>query len=241
MKTTLIYTVAESDSAQQVQPTGMYGYAVTIAVTEALNITDKIFIMQREVPRTQEPDAYLDTFYSIASVPQLEILQQDAPGSMDQPFYRTNTITLVFARPDELQVAVDKIKSLIARLVKANDAVINFQAAEKSALPIDTLARFWGLFLTVSPVAADIQAMTADDVYSQVIDKTIVNGAGPRYIIFACRVDLPVITTLMVNGVSAPFASTTLSLTNPNGYTASYRVYHTTGTFSTGNLRLVTT
>lgn len=236
MKTTIIYTKTESSSVEAVA-NGMAGYRVTFHVTEGDNIDTRIFIFQREVA-TNDDAAFTDTFYSVASVSQLESVPTAPTG--DIPFYRASTVSLVFPNLADFRKYTDHLVALIDKLREANDIVINMLASETSATPDNTLARYWGLVSVGSVSDDDLAAKSVDYVFSQVADKTLANDAGPRYVYFAIRSDLPDVTVFKINTVDAPVVLDTRSVTNTNGYAHSYKIYRTTGTFAASTIVLAT-
>ena len=224
MKTTLLYTVSKSNSVETLS-TGMSGYRLDLAVTEVLNIDSNIFILQREVPVGNQ-ETYQDTFYSVASVPQMASLPTGW-SSMDQPFYRVSSISLVFRSVEEMERDLSFIEILIAKLVNANDLILAMLPPQKIALPQLALARFWGLSTDTTITDGQLQAAQWDPVYSNLSSVTVPNPDGARHIFFACRSDLGPINNLVVNGISQAFTLTTRAYTNPDGYTASYDIYVT--------------
>lgn len=238
MKTTIVYRKTESDSLER-PGNGLSGYRVDLEITEVLNITDAIFIMQREVPNPDLPDTYEDTFYSVASVAQLESV--GTVPSLDNPFYRVNAISLVFPNPEELKLYTDRIILLIGKLQKANDALINMQDPTTGAFPSDTLARYWGLVSAAAVTDEDLEAGSVDYVYDKILSKTLQNDGGPRYVYVALRADLSAITALKINAATIATTLVTRAVVNANGYSASYNIYRTNTTTSASTIILETT
>lgn len=236
MKTTLIYTKQENNTLVQAG-NGLWGYRVDFTVTEAANISPKIFIMQREVPVVGQ-DVFVDSFYSVASAAQMELPEI---GSLDDPFHRTNTISLIFPNPADLRLYSDSIEEMIGQLVKANDAILSMLPAQTVGVPDTTLARFWGLVSAHAVTDQDLEARGVDHVFSKTLAKTLTNDAGPRYVYVAIRSDLADITALKLNTVGAAFAKTTRAYENPAGYTHDYKIFLTNATTSASTIVLETT
>ena len=123
MLTTTIQ-ISRSDSQSTVsKPVMMGGYRVDLAVTAATHISPKIFIFQREVAAPPTTDTFLDTFYSVASVEQMASVPE--VQVLSESFYRSDSVSLVFATMEEVNHYTDKIMKMILSLKKANDLVIN--------------------------------------------------------------------------------------------------------------------
>ena len=237
MKTTIIYTKQESSSLAAAG-NGMSGYSVTITITEADNISPKIFIMQREVV-SSEDEVFLDKFYDVASASMMTTVEESP--TLDEPFYRTNAITLIFPNPEDLRHYVAQIEARISLLRVANDALINLQSSQKLATPADTLVRYWGMAPTHAATDETLEAGPKDFVWSKILSKSLTNSAGPRYFYVAIRADLADIATLVINGVSRAFTKTVRDVTNENGYVTSYKIFLTDANVSGSSFTLVTT
>jgi hypothetical protein len=111
----------------------MGGYRVDITITAATNISPKIFVFQREVAAPANPDTYLDTFYTVASVEQMASVPEVQVPS--ESFYRSDSISLVFATAEELNHYADKIIKMISVLKKANDLAINMLTPVTASIP----------------------------------------------------------------------------------------------------------
>jgi len=132
LTTTIQYSRSDSQSTVS-KPVMMGGYRVDLAITAATNISPKIFVFQREVAAPANPNTYLDTFYSVASV-------EDMAGVPEVPvlsasFYRSDSVSLVFASMEELNHYTDKIIKMISVLKKANDLAINMLPPATAPIP----------------------------------------------------------------------------------------------------------
>lgn len=225
--TVLVVSKQESNSVESIG-NNLSGYRVTITVEEALNINPKIFIMQREVITPGNSGEYEDQFYSVASVAQIEAIPEAA--SANHPFYRTDSISLVFETVEDLRKYTDIILGMIDKLRKANDLAINMQASTLVGFPAQALARYWGLATTDTITDEILLAGPSDNVFSKEITKTITNSAGPRHLYVAIRSDLGALDHLYVNGSDTASTLTERTVTDANGYAAAYRIY-CTGSF----------
>lgn len=108
------------------------GNLLTMEVTEAVNIGTAIFVWHRDVESEFSPEN-IALFYSIASVAQMDMLPV-GPGNMDEPFFRTSSLELVFETPKDLETALSSIRSEIIKLQRANDVMINGEIQEEYSL-----------------------------------------------------------------------------------------------------------
>lgn len=236
MKATLVYTITPSASVEQVG-LALGGYRLDIAITEAVNISDKVFIFQREVSSSNTVE-YLDTFYSVSSAGQLESVP-DSP-TQEVPFYRKNSLSLVFESSTEMDEGRETIEELLQLLVKAQNSVLANGTSSKVSIPVTALSRYWGLVAVASVTDEDLAVKGKDYVFDQNLAKTVRNDAGPRYAYVAFRADLPEISLLKVNAISVPFSVVTRNVANADGYVSSYRIYRTSSTFNAGTLTIET-
>jgi len=132
MSTSITCTKAVSQSAANPPVFLGGGYRLDLAVTSATGISPKVFIMQREVDTAQAPN-FTDTFYSVASVEQMESVP-DA-SSPTTPFYRSDSISLMFATLEELEFALQAILTTLSILKRANDLANTMQSLETLVIP----------------------------------------------------------------------------------------------------------
>lgn len=110
------------------------GNRLQVAVTDSENIDPRIFVYQIDVDSEFSPED-LALFYSVASVPQMSSLPADA-GGPDEPFFRLNTLDLVFETPDELEDALASIVSEIKSLQRGNDVLLDPENEEVICMEI---------------------------------------------------------------------------------------------------------
>jgi len=232
--TTLVVTKTVSDSV--VNPPGRpSGYRVDMTVSEATNITDKIFVMQRELQTPNSSD-YVNTFYSVASVADLEELPLVPTNG--QPFYLTNAISLIFRTIGELEKYVEDIKGLVELLAKDNDRVINSGTPVLVGFPRNkTLLRYFGTFSSPTITDAELRLMFQDEEYNRELDYEF-SSDTQRYIYFAYRDELGAPTEFKVDGVVAPVTLVQRAVVSDRGYSHAYRIYRTTNTFMGLHLNL---
>lgn len=225
--TTIIYTLDKSVSVVD-NPVSMSGYRATFTVTEAVNIDPNIFVRQREVNEPSQVN-FIDSFYTIASVADMADLPVGF-SSMSQPFYRVNTVTLVFPNQEDFEKYVEQIKVMIEALRKANDLVINMLPSETIGIPDnETLLRYWGASSNLSVLDSELYTFNTDDVYSKI--KTIgFDTDAPRYLYFAYRDELGAPASVTVNMAPEVPVLVQRAVISENGYSHAYRIYRTAGT-----------
>jgi hypothetical protein len=97
---------------------------VYMAVTDSVDIDPAIFVFQRHV--AGESTGYSgEFFYSVAGLVEMADLPDIPSGSIDEPFYRSSSITLDFASNEEAEEAILKIQKEVGFLVKANDFLLD--------------------------------------------------------------------------------------------------------------------
>ena len=117
-------------------PTAFAGFLLKVSVESSENITDKIFVMRRDVA-SNYVDGVMDNFYSIVSVAEIEDLPEDDPDPDGTNFFRTNVIELMFDHPDVLEEAWEKIRFDVAALVRAKDASYDLDISEMYEISSD--------------------------------------------------------------------------------------------------------
>ena len=240
LKTTIIISETQSSSVEQIS-NGMSGYRLDMSVDSAVNISSKIFIMQREVLSIGvlgegEDEPFEDTLYSVASVPEMESVPE-APTS-DVPFYRVSSISLVFGSLEDLNKGRNSILELIGLLQRANDGVINLLPGTKLSFPPQAIARFWG-YTTETTITDEILLEgNFDTLYQIPLYTPTLSLPGPRYLYFAMPASLGEIGSMKVNGSVVAFNSVTRSVVTIGGCSVSYVIYVTQGTIGAGNVAL---
>lgn len=238
-QTVIILSKTQSASIEEISP-GMSGYRVDLEVVQATNIDPKIFIFHREVlslgaiPESGEP--YEDTFYSVASVPELESLPE-APTT-PAPFYRKNSVSLVFSSISDLNEGVVTILDMIERLKAANDLTTNLGVSELIGFPPTALSRFWGITTETSITDEILLAGSSDLLYSIPLGASIANTAGPRYVYFAIPASLEAITEFRIGGDLVDTVLQTRDVETVGGTLVSYRIYRTEDAVPTGTIVL---
>jgi hypothetical protein len=215
-----------SRSLYSSENSGLVGYLMKIYVENYYNIDPHIFVMQRDLggKYSQEP---LDTFYSIASVGELEFLSVNEPNELYSNFYRTDQIELMFETPQELESAWESISSEVRALVEANDLSINTSPDVIAAYPVDAFLRYFGTSALESPTEAMIKNLGSDSGYS--LESSIQESIAltqQEYYYFAST-DLNVIPKIYVNGNLKTLQTFEVSITNKYGLTIPYKVFRT--------------
>lgn len=107
------------------EPEDFQSYQMIVEVVNAVDISEKIFVMQRSLPASPSaPGASLpdpvDRFMSIADPVDLEEYPEDAPAlDQEMPYYRVNEVTLEFRSLDDLLQTWEYIKDDVSGLVRA--------------------------------------------------------------------------------------------------------------------------
>ncbi len=242
LKTSIILSQVQSESTEEVS-NGMSGYRLDLEVVSATNIDTKIFILQREVlslgvlaEDEDEDDPYEDTFYSVASVPQMESVPEAVTD--DVQFYRVGSVSLVFASVEELQAGLDSILGLITLLQEANDRVINLLPARRIGFPAESIARFWGYTTETTITDEILLAGLSDVIYDAQVDVLISGIPGPRYLYLALPASLAAVVTIKVSGGSVSFVSVTRDVETVAECSVSYKIYRTASTVAAGSALL---
>lgn len=225
--TTIVLSKTVSDSVTNPAPRPS-GYRLDLSVSEAVNIINKIFVMQREIQSPSSTD-YENTFYSVASVADLEELP--LVPTTGRPFYLTNSISLIFRTMNELQQYAAEIENLVQLLAKDNDLVINSGDPTMLGFPRGhTLMRYYGLLQTTTATDENLRSMRQDEEYNRDLDVEFTSDA-PHYIYFAYRNELGAPTEFRVDGVDEVPVLVTRNVISDRGYSHSYRIYRSTNTF----------
>lgn len=227
MPTVLIISKQETDETS-VNGQDLLGYRVDITVDVAASISDKIFVMQREVISGGDEGEYEDQFYSVASVPQLESVPENPTESI--PFYRTNSISLIFATPEDRDTYTDLILSMVEKLRIANDISNTMIPSTVIGYPPKAVARFWGVTQETTISDEILLAGTWDSVYSKELSKTIVTPAELTYAYIAVRDSLGAITEISVNGNPVTTVLVSRNVEVVDGTEIAYRIYRTENT-----------
>ena len=95
-------------------------YRITLEVTQAENITPKIFVKQRL--RNLSNQTFDDVFAAVCTPAQLEDFAVDAPNE-GSSFYRSNKIDIVARNADYLESVYEDIVTEVQQLCKGVEAL----------------------------------------------------------------------------------------------------------------------
>jgi hypothetical protein len=227
--TTIVLSVQVSDSAQIPKYNGYAGFELQLTVKEVTNITDRIFVLHRE-PTSEGVDGYEDAFYSIASVTELSDLPADNPD-VESPFFRVNSVALVFPTKQALDEGLKKILAEVEALKKANDVSINFSEPTLVMFPLDAISRYYGPLSTTTATDEQLLSLTSDAIFDKAISTSITID-GLKYIYFAYRAELGVPTLFKINSATVTPTLVTRAVVDQNGHSASYNIYRSPSTVS---------
>lgn len=207
-------------------PTAFDGYLLKVTVDIYNDISPKIFVMQRDVA-SNYVDGVLDTFYSVVSVGELDLIPEDEPAEHGTNFFRTDSIELMFESLEELEEGWEKIKFDVAALSKANDNSLTIDAVSYEPFPAGSIPRYYGVNEDILTVGADIQqSLTQNDTYSS---SSLFNAVieVDKYLYFVLHSTLGVDHTISFKGVEKPttVTATTISI---GGSTQNYNIFRTT-------------
>ncbi len=245
MKNTVIRLKRETSKSLYSTSTnnGLVGFLLKISVDICHNIDSNIFVMQRDVANSYSSEP-VDTFYSIASVGELEILSVNSPNSVYNNFYRTNYIELMFETPQELEAAWTSISAEVRDLIEANDLSINTDLDVVASYPIDAFLRYFGTSPVSSPTETSVKNLSSDSFYGVVpeilgssIDVGPTSGEiqlyQPEYYYFATS-DLSATPFIYVDGVLQSLVTFNINIVNKYGLSIPYKVFRTQSTLSIG-------
>jgi hypothetical protein len=222
---------------------GLVGFLLKISVDVSHNIDPNIFVMQRDVANTYTAEP-IDTFYSIASVGELEMLSVNSPNSIYNNFYRTNYIELMFETPQELESAWKSISSEVRDLIEANDLSINTEPDVIAAYPIDAFLRYFGTSAVSNPTETSIKNLNSDSGYGvvpEILGSSIDVGPNsgeielyqPEYYYFATS-DLTAQPFIYVDGNLQTLTTFNLNIVNKYGLSIPYKIFRTQSTLNIG-------
>lgn len=209
---------------------GYAGYLLKVTVDSAFNIVPEIFVMQRDVYSPYAAE-YTDTFYSIASVGELEFLPTNAPTADSTNFYRVSSVELMFETMLDLETAWNSISGEVLLLAEANDLSINASPDVVAIYPSDAFPRYHGPSFA-SPTESEIKLLFSDNIYSQSFDSTTEFPSG-KYFTFAYPSSIGT-GQLQVDGIDTPVILSVMNITTKYLQTVPYNVYTTEDTISSG-------
>lgn len=222
--------ISESAGPGQKAAGGYAGYLLKVTVDSAHNIVPEIFVMQRDV-YTPYAGEYTDTFYSIASVAELEFLPAGAPTPDSTNFYRTSVIELMFESLNELEGAWSTISGEVLLLAEANDLSINVIPDLVAIYPEDAFLRYYGTS-DASPTVGEIQLLQNDNVYSAKLSVSL-DFAGSSHFVFAYPSSVGT-GALELDGIATDVTLSTANMVTKYGQTVPYNIYVTDGPVADG-------
>jgi len=237
---TYVWTKQVTEEAASSTSGNQAGHRLIIEIIESSIIDGNPFVFQRAVVSDGSTD-YEDAFYSVASVVDMADLSVDDPAT-GSVFYRTNSIDLFFSDLDSLNDAIVDIKDTLGSLCLANDIAITLTSAVIDYYPEGSYERYWGVSGNPTLTNAEIIALEHEEGTVKATSKTYDTNDAALYLYIAFRAALGTGTfTLGGAAVSGGMTLAVTSVTNANGYAASYNVYRTTVTKTGSALVLAVT
>jgi hypothetical protein len=229
MKNTYIILKKETSRSLREQPglpTAFAGFLLKISVDEVNDITDHIFVMQRDV-NSNYVDDVLDSFYSVASVGEIELIPEDNPDENGTNFFRTNSIELMFQSAKELEDAWTKIKSDVSALAIANDASFDIDNVTIHSFPPNRIPRFYGKSSDSNIDASSIKLSLNKDFESSStlsVSETLFAG---DYFYVCLHTSFGNDMSIHLDGVQIDTVVTTVSLEIFDGVSVNYNLFRT--------------
>lgn len=200
------------------------GFLLKVSVDVAHNIDRNIFVMQRDVSSSYSQNE-LDTFYSVASVGELEWIPANHPDPSGTSFFRTDTIELMFESKKELEDSWRKISSEVFSLAESNDLSINIEPDLIASYPSDAISLYYGV-TNSTPSATEISGLTNLPTPIQDL-KHIDTFDGDSYFTVA----IPIYTkdrNFYIDNTLALSVKSDMTITNKYDVPIPYKVYTTT-------------
>jgi hypothetical protein len=224
-KTVLILKRETSKSLRQDPKTvlSLSGYLLKIGVEIAHNIDRNIFVMQRDVLSSYSQEQ-LDTFYSIASVGELEWIPVGSPDSNASNFFRTDYIELMFESVKDLEDSWRKISGEVFALAESNDLSINTEPDMYAIYPTDSINIYYGNTVS-SPSSSEIINLSNTSMYVEDLD-IVDTFNGLTYFTIA----VPIYSKdrkFFIDNVLALHNENDITLTNKYGASIPYKIYTT--------------
>ena len=119
------------------------GYLLKVKVEVSHNIDANIFVMHRDVISDYAQPS-IDTFYSIASVGEMEWIPAGSPDDFSTNFFRISEIELMFESKKELELGWEKISKEVYALAEANDLSLETRTDLYATYPLDALYKYYG-------------------------------------------------------------------------------------------------
>lgn len=215
---------SDSFRSRNIAPGALSGYTLKISVDSAYNIDPNIFVFQRDVA-TPYAGEYTDTFYSIASVGELEFLPSGAPSAESTNFYRSDSVALVFETPSELESAWEKISGEVLSLAESNDLSTSTSVDAVAIYPADAFLRYYGP-TSGSPTEQQIEALASDTTYSSALSAAGIEFVNSRHFSFAFPASMGA-GSLFVDGVETPCSLVEATFTTRYSQPVPYKIYTT--------------
>ena len=215
-------------------PTAFAGFLLKVTVDIYNNISPKIFVMQRDVDSAYV-DGVLDTFYSIVSVGELDLIPEDEPEVGGTQFFRTDSIELMFESVEDLEAGWKKIKFDVAALSKANDDSLTVDATSYSAFPVGAIPRYYGKHEQILTTGSEVtQSLFANDEYSSV---ALFNAAisTDSYLYFVLHSTFGVDHVISFKDIEQPTTVTAITI-SVGGSTQNYNIFRTTDPIQASDL-----
>jgi hypothetical protein len=119
-------------------------YQMIVEVVNAVDISEKIFVMQRALPESPSPPGTplpdpIDRFVSVADPVDLEEYPEDSPDLENEiPYYRVNEVTLEFRSLDDLLQTWEYIQEDVTGLTRAVNTNMDNPHTEYTTIPTPT-------------------------------------------------------------------------------------------------------
>jgi len=213
----------------------MTGFLLKINVSINHNIDENIFVMQRDLD-SEYSVGPIDTFYSIASVGELEHIPIGAPNVNSTNFFRTDNIELMFESPKDLEMAWAKISSEVFSLAEQNDASINTSSDVFASYPVDAINLFFGTVKQTTVDESDILLLSSEN--SEFFKNYQLNNQdNDNYFIFCYPSFFPE-AEIYVNNALKPSNYSLINITSKYGLQIQHRLYRTSSPLLNGLLNI---
>jgi hypothetical protein len=232
LKTVLILKRETSNSVKidtKMLP-GLAGFLLKINVDIAHNIDRNIFVMQRDISSSYSQQQ-VDTFYSVASVGEMEWIPINDPDPNESNFFRIDSIELMFESKKDLEDSWKKISSEVFTLAESNDLSINTEPDLIASYPPDATSLYYGETIDL-PDESDILNLSTIEFYSDGFNK-VDTFSGENYFTVA----VPIYTSnknIFIDNVLALSNQNDITLVNKYGASIVYKIYTTKEKISSG-------
>jgi len=224
MQTSIVYSRKLTKPTDTGVTQNFQGVRLDLEVTASSLIDKCPFIFQRMMsgPGITE---FNDYFYSVASVSQMEDLLIDNPG-VDEVFYRSSKVNLVFATQEEAAKADQDIASAIAQLCIQNDISLQMNPTTVVGYPADAALIYYGTSEVSTLTGTDITSLlNSPSVPLPITAPYTANPLLLEYLYIAWPAAMGE-ATFTINGAPVTMVKSTQSLINSYGLAMDYLVYH---------------